>query len=95
MAVSGVATEAKRWPLVISAAFSRTLSPGRWKELRRRYFRLHFQYLCAFDNLSGRAGDYDYFRITAGPYTLARRFRERKPSSSRIERVFSPYRSVA
>jgi hypothetical protein len=35
----------------------------------RRYFRLHFQYLCAFD----RPGDYDYFRITAGPQTLADR----------------------
>jgi hypothetical protein len=53
----------QRWPLVISAAFTQTLSPERWRALKRRYFRLHFQYLCAFD----RPGDYDYFRITAGP----------------------------
>jgi hypothetical protein len=91
VAVSGVATPGKRWPLVISAAFSQTLSPERWQELRRRFFRLHFQYLCAFD----RPGDYDYFRITAGPVTLADRFRGRKPSASRIEAVFSPYRDVA
>jgi hypothetical protein len=91
VAVSGVAGAGQRWPLVISAAFSQTLSPERWKELRRRFFRLHFQYLCAFD----RPGEYDYFRITAGPLTLAERFRGRGHSKSRIARVFSPYRSVA
>jgi len=88
--VSGVATEGQLWPLVISAAFTRTLSPERWRELRRRFFRLHFQYLCAFD----RPGDYDYFRITAGPMTLADRFRGRKPSASRITAPFSPCRDV-
>jgi hypothetical protein len=91
VAVSGVAPEGQRWPLVISAAFSQTLSPERWQALRRRFFRLHFQYLCAFD----RPGDYDYFRITAGPLTLAERFRGRKPSASRIARAASPYRNVA
>ncbi|MCU0826488.1 MAG: hypothetical protein MUE52_03580 [Tabrizicola sp.] len=90
VAVSGVATEGQRWPLVISAAFSQTLSPERWQELRRRYFRLHFQYLCAFD----RPGTYDYFRITAGPITLAQRFAGRSHSKSRIARVFTKYRSV-
>ncbi|MFN3578235.1 MAG: hypothetical protein ACK4TJ_14795 [Tabrizicola sp.] len=91
VAVSGVAPEGQRWPLVISAAFSQTLSPDLWRALKRRYFRLHFQYLCAFD----RPGDYDYFRITAGPLTLAERFRGRKPSASRITRPLSPHRSVA
>ncbi len=91
VAVSGVAPEGQRWPLVISAAFSQTLSPERWKALRRRYFRLHFQYLCAFD----RPGSYDYFRITAGPMTLADRFRDRKPSAGRITRALSPYRDMA
>ncbi len=90
--VTGVAPAGKRWPLVISAAFSRTLSPARWARLRRRFFRLHFQYLCAFDNLRGAPGDYDYFRVTAGPLTLARRFAARPPSPSRIERAESPYR---
>jgi len=89
VAVSGAAPEPtrKRWPLVISAAFSQTLRPETWKRLKRRYFRLHFQYLCAFDN----PGDYDYFAITAGPVTLAERFRGRKPSVSRKEQVLSPH----
>lgn len=81
VAVSGVARAAKRWPLVISAAFTQTLSPARWKELRWKFFRLHFQYMCAFD----RPGGYDYFQITAGPRTLAARFAGRAPSGSRIE----------
>ena len=77
VSVSGVAPETdKHWPLVFSAAFTKTLSPERWKELRWRFFRLHFQYLCAFD----RPGDYDYFRITAGPLTLGTRvYKDRQP----------------
>lgn len=90
VAVSGVATEGKRWPLVFSAAFTQTLSPERWKDLRWRFFRLHFQYLCAFD----RPGDYDYFRVTAGPQTLAARYAERPPSKSRIDVPVSKYTSV-
>lgn len=89
--VSGVAPPDKRGPLILSAAFTRTLSPDRWKALRWRFFRLHFQYLCAFD----RPGDYDYFRITAGPQTLAARFAGRPPSKSRIERAANRYTTVA
>ncbi|MCR8723943.1 hypothetical protein [Frigidibacter sp. ROC022] len=85
VAVTGVAPPGQKGPLVISAAFSRTLSPERWKALRWRFFRLHFQYLCAFDNLPGTAQDYDYFRVTAGPQTLAARFAGRAPSASRID----------
>ncbi len=81
VAVSGVALEGKRWPLVLSAAFTQTLSPKRWKSMRWRFFRLHFQYLCAFD----RPGDYDYFQITAGPMTLGDRYKDRQASPSRIE----------
>ena len=91
VAVSGVAPPDKRWPLVVSAAFTRTLSPERWRTLRWRFFRLHFQYLCAFD----RPGDYDYFRITAGPLTLAARYRGRAPSQSRIETPLNPYGQAA
>ena len=87
VAVSGVATGAQRWPLVISAAFSRTLGPERWRTLRWRILRLHFQYLCAFD----RPEDYDYFRITAGPLTLAERFRGRASAEGRIARAHSGY----
>lgn len=95
VAVTGVAPEGKRWPLVISAAFTQTLSPAKWQALRRRWFRLHFQYLCAFDALPGAADDYDYFRITAGPQTLAARYAGRKPSKSRIETPVNRWRGTA
>ncbi|WP_204114317.1 hypothetical protein [Shimia biformata] len=95
VAVSGVAPPDQRWPLVISAAFTQTLSPARWQELRWRFFRLHFQYLCAFDNLPGSPGDYDYFRVTAGPQTLAARFADRKPSKSRLTKPLNKYTSVS
>ena len=91
VSVSGVAPEGKRWPLVFSAAFTQTLSPARWKALRWRFFRLHFQYLCAFD----RPRDYDYFQITAGPQTLAARYDGRPASKSRIDQAVSKYTFVA
>lgn len=91
VSVSGMAGPRKRWPLVLSAAFTRTLSPERWRALRWRLFRLHFQYLCAFD----RPGDYDYFRITAGPLTLADRYRDRASSNSRIEVPLNPFGRVS
>ncbi|MGB5559130.1 MAG: hypothetical protein WBN04_14110 [Paracoccaceae bacterium] len=91
VAVTGVSPERQKWPLVISAAFTQTLSNARWRELRWRFFRLHFQYLCAFDD----PGDYDYFRITAGPKTLAERFADRASSKSRIDVAASPYTSMA
>lgn len=80
VAVSGVAPPTgQRWPLVISAAFSQTLRPETWARLRRRFFRLHFQYLHAFD----APGDWDYFTVTAGPLTLAARYAGRNPSPGR------------
>ena len=91
VSVSGVAPAGKKWPLVFSAAFTQSLSPARWKELRWKFFRLHFQYLCAFD----RPKDYDYFQITAGPLTLAARYKDRAPSKSRIDHAVSKYTSVA
>lgn len=95
VAVSGVAPAGKRWPLVISAAFSNTLSPTTQAVLRRRYFRLHFQYMCAFDALPGKPWDYDYFRVTAGPRTLAAHFAGRPPSASRIETPVNRHREMA
>jgi hypothetical protein len=91
VAVSGVAPDGQKWPLILSAAFTQTLSPERWKALRWRFFRLHFQYLCAFD----RPGDYDYFQITAGPQTLGHRYADRAPSPSRITRATSRFTSMA
>ncbi len=91
VSVSGVAPEGKRWPLVFSAQFTKSLSPERWKELRWKFFRLHFQYLCAFD----RPLDYDYFQITAGPLSLGARYAGRPPSASRIDVAVSKYTSIA
>jgi hypothetical protein len=87
VSVSGVAPSDKRGPLVISAAFSQSLAPETWARLKRRFFRLHFQYLCAFDGPT----DYDYFQITGGARTLADRYRGRAPSVSRIETAVSPH----
>lgn len=95
VAVTGVAPPGARWPLVLSAAFTQTLSAARQAQLRRRYFRLHFQYLCAFDALPDRADAYDYFRITAGPLTLWDRMGGRAPSPGRITRAVSRYRDTA
>ncbi|WP_071673295.1 alpha/beta fold hydrolase [Nioella nitratireducens] len=91
VAVSGVAPEGQRWPLVISAAFTQTLSVERQKALRWQLFELHFQYLNAFD----QPKDYDYFQITAGPLTLASRFADRAPSPGRITRPVNRYTSIA
>lgn len=91
VSVSGVAPADKRWPLVFSAQFTKSLKPETWKALRWRFFRLHFQYLCAFDQLL----DYDYFQITAGPVTLGTRYADRPPSASRIDYAVSKYTSMA
>ncbi len=90
VAVTGVAPEDQKWPLVISAAYSKTLSPERWKAMRWRLFELHFQYLNAFD----RPGDYDYFQITAGPISLASRYENRQSSASRITAPVNRYTSI-
>ncbi|QCP86199.1 hypothetical protein EYE35_11015 [Cereibacter sphaeroides] len=85
VSVSGVAPEGQLWPLVISTALSETLSPARRRRLRGRPGLRHLQYLCAYD----RPGDYDVFRVTAGPKPLAERFRGRAPSRGRIDRASS------
>lgn len=89
--VSGVAPADQKWPLVISAAFTQTLSPEKQARLKRRFFRLHFQYLCAFD----RPGEYDYFKITAGGETLAARFAGAVPSPSRIDTPANRFTEMA
>jgi hypothetical protein len=91
VAVTGVAGPDQKWPLILSCAFTQTLSPDRWKELRWKFFRLHFQYMCAFD----RVGIYDYFAITAGAMTLAQRFAGVPASKSRITTPRSAYRSMS
>ena len=78
--------EGKRWPVVISAAFTQSLKPETYRKYKRRYFRLHFQYLCAFD----APRDYDYFLITAGPLALADRFANRASSTSVSHACYLP-----
>lgn len=67
-------------PLILSAAFSKTLTADSRAHLRGRFFRLHQQYLCAFDD----PGPFDYFRITAGRQSLATLFSTRRPSPQRL-----------
>lgn len=90
VAVSGVEPKARNGPVVISAAFSQSLSPRQLQALKWRWFRLHFQYLCAFE----RVRDYDYFAITAGPQTLAKRFSGRGHSPARITRAVNPHPAI-
>jgi len=91
VSVTGVAPEGKSWPLVLSAAYTQTLSEETREAMKWQLFELHFQYLNAFD----RPGDYDYFRITAGPLTLAQRFAHRSPSASRIETPVNRFTDIA
>ncbi|MEM9576262.1 MAG: hypothetical protein AAF999_04520 [Pseudomonadota bacterium] len=91
VAVTGLSLDPDHGPLVISAAFSKSLSPARWRALRWRFFRLHFQYLSAFD----APRDYDYFQITAGPKRLAERYQGRAPSPSCIRKPVNRYRSLS
>lgn len=88
--VSGVSPpEAdKHWPKVVSAAYTKTLSPEVLAKTKWRFFRRHIQYLCAFDFPQ----DYDYFQITAGPTALQERFEWRGSTASRIETALSGYR---
>jgi hypothetical protein len=81
VAVTGVGDAG---PLVLSAAFTQTLSAARQKALKWQLFELHFQYLNAFDNLPDTPDAYDYFRTTLGPMTLAARYGARAPSKSRL-----------
>lgn len=92
VAVSGVAPpEGQQYgPLVLSAAFTKTLSPEALKASRWNFFRRHIQYLRAFD----RPLEYDYFQITAGPLRLKDRFSARGSSKSTIREPYSPHQTV-
>ena len=90
VAVTGVSPVPQHWPIVFSAAFSQTLAPARWRRIRWRFLRVHFQYMCAFDS----PNDYDYFQITAGPLTLRQRYGSRASSPSRLTKAVSKYTAV-
>lgn len=87
VSTSGADPEKRNGPLILSAAFTKTLSKQRLSTMKHRWFRLHFQYLCAFD----QPLSYDYFAITAGPRTLADRFAYHSHSPGRISHAAAPY----
>ncbi len=88
--VSGVAPDPQYGPLVISAAFTHTLSAESKRATKWKFFRRHIQYLCAFDH----PREYDYFLVTAGPQMLRDRFAEKTPTPSMISQSFSPFTNV-
>ncbi|RED13742.1 hypothetical protein [Pontivivens insulae] len=90
VAVSGVAVEDAANPVVISGTFLRHMSKEQVRQHKRRYFRKHVQYLCAF----GRPGIYDYFQITAGSQSLRARFGGRGSTASRIATPLSPHQDM-
>jgi pimeloyl-ACP methyl ester carboxylesterase len=53
-----------------SPRFHCLFSPAAYRRLRRNKRRMHLQYLMAGE----RAGDYDYFALTAGPLSLRARY---------------------
>lgn len=58
-------------PKLLSPRFAKIFSPESYAKIRHDWYRNHFQYLMA----SEKAGEYDYFAITAGHLTLAERYR--------------------
>ena len=58
-------------PKLLSVPLADLFSPEAFrKPLQHRWLRIHFQYLMAYE----RPTPFDYFLITAGPLTLAKRF---------------------
>ncbi len=55
---------------LLNPRFAALFDAAAYAALKRDKFNLHFQYLRATD----KPGDYNYFEITAGPLTLAKRF---------------------
>ncbi len=78
-------------PRILSAAFRQSMSDEYYRNLRMRFFRLHFQYLCHFD----RPGIYDYFRVTAGPIRLWERFGHLKNTPSLLSGNFNKFTDEA
>ena len=91
VATSGLDTKDRIWPIMISAQFKAAIAPERYEALKKKYFQIHIQYLCAFEN----PGLYEYFAITAGPETLGTRFAGRKHTPQRISAVYSPFRNIS
>ncbi len=68
--------ERRAGPKLISGRFRETMDAAEYARLRRKWNRLHFQYLYVF----GRPGAFEYFAICAGPLSLKSRFAQVKSS---------------
>ncbi len=82
---------AQKYPRMISAAFSNTLSEAYQKRIKYRFFRIHFQYLCHFD----KPRHYDYFQITSGPIRLWERYGTQKDSPSTKRKNLNGFKDMA
>ena len=91
VSTSGVDALDRKWPIMLSAQFKAAMDPKRFEALRKKYFQIHIQYLCAFE----KPQNYEYFAITAGPKTLAERFKGFKHTPQRISEVHSPFTNIA
>ena len=58
-------------PKLLSTRYVTLFTPQTYAAMRRNWYRHHFQYLMAGE----KAGDYDFFAITAGNQMLGERFR--------------------
>ena len=79
------------WPVGFIRGLFAGAVPHAVAALAMVVFKLHFQYLCAFDETH----HYDYFAITAGPITLRNRFCNRKPSKQVQKIAYNRYREIA
>ncbi len=73
-------------PLVVSAAFRKSMDQAQWRRNRWRLLRMHFQYLCAFSDPSA----FDYFETTAGQQFLHDRYAGRECSPSMNAKPLAP-----
>jgi hypothetical protein len=95
VAVSGVAGPGKRWPLVLSAAFSKTLSEARGARSGGGSSSGISSISTPSTHCPTGPAPMTFFAVTAGPRTLEARFSARAPSASRIEKAVSGYTDLA
>ena len=86
VACSGAGSEGQKWPLMISAAFTQSLRPRPFANTNAAISGC----ISSTYARSMRPKDYDYFLITAGPVSLAERFKGRKPSASVSRACYLP-----
>ncbi|MEM7243404.1 MAG: hypothetical protein AAF429_14580 [Pseudomonadota bacterium] len=91
VATTGVEPKNRLWPIMLSAQFKASIAPERFEALRKKYFQIHIQYLCAFE----MPKHYEYFLLTAGPTTLGQRYAGYDHTPQRIYERHSPHWNTA